>query len=54
MYLADEKKEWSELEIKIIDEYSIQDSIDSTPIYMIIYLKCKWFEGEYEIIGTIG
>jgi hypothetical protein len=53
MYLSKDDKEWSKLEIKIVDEKPKQRKGKFVaPIYMIIYLKCKWFEGEYEIIGA--
>lgn len=35
MYLTKDNKKWSVLEVKIIN--------DNPPVYLIIYLKCKWF-----------
>ncbi len=56
MYISKDKKEWNKLEITIIDENPKQTNfgVYSVPIYLIIQLKCKWFEGEYEMIGTQG
>jgi len=53
MYISENNKKWEKLEIKIIDENPPQmEGKYVTPIYMIIYLKCKWFEGYYELIGA--
>jgi hypothetical protein len=54
MYLSEDGKEWDKLEISIINEKPDQEDLGpyTVPIFMIIHLKCKWFEGEYEIIGS--
>ncbi|MDY6933160.1 MAG: hypothetical protein SVZ03_02930 [Spirochaetota bacterium] len=54
MYITKNNKEWDKLEIKIINEKPQQVPKWGVPIYMTIHLKCKWFEGEYAIIGTTG
>ena len=57
MYVSRDQKDWDLLKIKIINENPPQDTSNSpysVPVYMIIQLKCKWFEGEYELIGTQG
>jgi len=57
MYVSKDQKDWDLLKIKIINENPPQDTSNSpysVPVFMIIHLKCKWFEGEYELIGTQG
>lgn len=56
MFISNNRKEWDKLEITIIDENPKQPNLGvySVHIYMIIQLKCKWFEGEYEMIGSQG
>ena len=57
MYVSKNQKDWDLLKIKIINENPPQDTSNSpysVPVFMIIHLKCKWFEGEYELIGTQG
>lgn len=54
-YLSEDKRTWEELKVEVVDDkpkYN-KDRYDP-PVYMIIRLKCKYFEGEYEIIGTTG
>jgi len=51
MYITKDKKDWDILKIKIVEGENFDNGV---PVYMVIHLKCKWFEGEYEIIGTTG
>ncbi|MBN1364917.1 MAG: hypothetical protein JW976_08955 [Syntrophaceae bacterium] len=50
-YISDDRENWDQLEIKIVDENPPIGTDEDHPAVMIIHLKCKWFEGDYEIIG---
>lgn len=55
MFLSKDGIEWDQLFIEIVDDKpKFSKTRIDPPVYMIIYLKCKWFEGEYELIGTTG
>ena len=55
MFLSEDGKTWEVLEISIVDdkEKQIGDK-HKYPRHMIIHLKCKWFENDYALIGTMG
>ena len=54
-YLSKNSQQWYEISIEVInDKPQYNKSYDEPPVYMIIHLKSKYFEGEYEIIGTTG
>ena len=55
MFLSEDGKKWEVLQISVVDdkEKLIGDKY-KYPRHMIIHLKCKWFENDYQLIGTIG
>jgi hypothetical protein len=54
-YISENKQKWDELLIEVIqDKPQYSNDNEEPPVYMIIHLKCIYFEGEYEIIGTTG
>ncbi len=55
MFLSEDGKNWEVLQISVVDdkERQIGDK-HKYPQHMIIHLKCKWFENDYALIGTIG
>ena len=55
MFLSEDGKTWEVLQISVVDdkEKKIGDK-HKYPQHMIIHLKCKWFENDYELIGTMG
>lgn len=53
--ISPDKQKWEEISIEILqDKPQHSDDVNEPTIYMIIRLKCKFFEGDYEIIGTTG
>jgi len=55
MFLSEDGKTWEVLQISIVDDKEKQiGSKFKYPQHMIIHLKCKWFENDYALIGTIG
>lgn len=55
MYIRKGAENWDRLEIRIVDENPPQKKGKfANPIYLIIHLKCKWFENEYEVFGASG
>ncbi len=55
MFLSEDGKTWEVLQISVVDdkEKQIGDK-HKYPQHMIIHLKCKWFENDYVLIGTMG
>jgi len=54
LYLSTDEKNWEKVEITVVDENPPQEYGPFTcPVYMIVHLKCKWFENDYEIIGPV-
>lgn len=55
MFLSEDGKTWEVLQMSVVDdkEKLIGDKL-KYPRHMIIHLKCKWFENDYELIGTMG
>ncbi len=55
MFLSEDGKTWEVLQISVVDdkEKQIGDK-HKYPQHMIIHLKCKWFENDYALIGTMG
>ena len=55
MFLSEDGKTWEVLQISVVDdkEKKIGDK-HKYPQHMIIHLKCKWFENDYALIGTMG
>lgn len=58
LYVSIDKNEWDKLIITIVDENPSKPKNEpknfNPPVFMIIHLKCKWFEGQYELVGTTG
>jgi hypothetical protein len=54
MYLSKDGKTWERLYIDVVKEIPPEKQEREAPLFMIIHLKCKWFEGEYEVFGTSG
>lgn len=55
MFLSEDGKTWEVLQISIVDDKEKQiGGKFKYPQHMIIHLKCKWFENDYALIGTIG
>lgn len=58
LYVSLDKNEWDKLIITIVDENPKQVKNEpknfNPPVFIIIHLKCKWFEGQYELVGTTG
>lgn len=54
-YISENKQKWEELVVEVIrDKPKYSNDNEEPPVYMIIHLKCIYFEGAYEIIGTTG
>jgi len=54
MYISEDGKSWSKLNVRIIRIYNGKFGKYEEPTYMTIYLECKYFKGEYDLIGTPG
>jgi len=53
--ISSDRQKWDEISIEILeDKPQYSDDKNEPVIYMIIRLKCKFFEGDYELIGTTG
>lgn len=53
LYLSEDKKKWEEVKFKVVnDKEHIAEDDPSIKVYWVIYLECKWFKGEYEIISV--
>ncbi|URA10598.1 hypothetical protein [Thermospira aquatica] len=56
MYLSKDKTNWSKLKMRVVSDkvtyYDIDPenpSLGKYAVYMILYLECDWFKGEYEV-----
>lgn len=56
LYVSQDKKTWDKVTVRIVnmdhEESRLKDA--DAPIYMTIYIECKYFNGEYDLIGTTG
>ncbi|HHU82943.1 MAG TPA: hypothetical protein GXZ26_08070 [Firmicutes bacterium] len=52
LYLSEDGENWEAVIFRVIDDKKHVDKYDpSITIYWVVYLECKWFKGEYEIIS---
>ena len=53
LYLSEDNKKWERVKFKVInDKEHIAEDDPTITVYWVIYLECKWFKGEYEIISV--
>lgn len=54
LYISEYGKNWEKVKVKIINANPPKLKKDEEPVVLIIYLECKWFKGEYELLGIPG
>ena len=53
LYVSANGKQWEKVKFKVVsDEEHIHEDDPSITVYWTIYLECKWFKGEYDIISV--
>ena len=54
LFIYENGKKWDQVKIRIVKDFSPNfKKYGDEKVYMVIYFGCKWFEGEYEIIGPL-
>ena len=52
LYVSEDGENWEVVIFRVVDDKKRVDKYDSSiTIFWVIYLECKWFKGEYEIIS---
>ncbi len=55
LYLSKDEKTWEKVEVTIVDDNPPQQKGPFTSkVYLIVHIKCKWFENDYEIFGAVS
>lgn len=53
LYVSEDGKLWEKVKFKVVnDKEHIDEEDPSITVYWVIYLECKWFKGEYDIISV--